>query len=110
MKCKLFGFSARYVGKISWERFKTLQKHVLLTGYDIDTIKESEYDDFISVERDDIDLSEVDGLAPSIINKLHAEGLETVQDVLEVGYDNLINIPGIADKTATKILDVLNNL
>ena len=58
----------------------------------------------------EIDLTEVDGLAPSVLNKLHAEGMETVQDVLESGYENLIKIPGIADKTATKILDTLNNL
>ncbi|MBN2011059.1 transcription termination factor NusA [candidate division KSB1 bacterium] len=82
-----------------------------LTGFEIDTIKESEYHELISIEREnEIDLTEVDGLAPSVLNKLHAEGLETVQDVLDSGYDNLIKIPGIADKTATKILETLNNL
>ncbi|MBD3287468.1 transcription termination factor NusA [candidate division KSB1 bacterium] len=82
-----------------------------LTDYEIDTIKESEYENIVSTEKlDDMDISEVDGLGPAIVKKLEGEGYETVQDVLEAGYDKLIEIPGIADKTAQKILDALNNL
>ena len=82
-----------------------------LTGYEIDTIKESEYENIVSKEKlDDIDLGEVEGLGPAIVRKLESEGYETVQDVLEAGYDKLIEIPGIADKTAQKILDSLKNM
>ena len=82
-----------------------------LTGYKIDTIKESEYQDLLYQEKqEDIDITQVEGLKPSIKNKLVAEGFETVQDVLKGGYDSLINISGIADKTANKILDILNDL
>jgi transcription termination/antitermination protein NusA len=82
-----------------------------LSGFEINTIKESEYHEMVSEERKEIlDLTQIDGLAPSVVNKLHAQGLETVEDILNFGYDNLIKIPGIADKTATKILDILNKL
>ncbi len=83
-----------------------------LTGYNIETIKESEFGGFDDEEEGfaDIELTEVDELKPSVLAKLHAAGYETVQDVLDAGYDDLIKISGIADKTATKILDTLNNL
>ena len=82
-----------------------------LTGYEIDTIKETEYQDILSEEKgDQLDLTKIEGLRPSILNKLIAEGFETVEDVLKGGYDGLIKISGIADKTAKKILDTLNNI
>jgi len=83
-----------------------------LTGFDIDTIKESEFKNLIKPEKEveEIELGEIDGIGPSLLKKLHAEGYETVQDVLDAGYENLIKIPGIAEKSAKKILDLLNNL
>ncbi len=82
-----------------------------LTGYEIDTIKESEYENIVSKEKlNDIDLNDIEGLGPAIVKKLESEGYETVQDVLEAGYEKLIEIPGIADKTAQKILDSLMNM
>jgi len=82
-----------------------------LTGYEINTIKESEYEDILSEGKaGEIDLADVEGITPSILNKLNAEGYETAQDVLDGGIEELVKIPGIAEKTAQKILDTLNNL
>ena len=80
-----------------------------LTGYDLDTIKESEYRDLISQDAE-VDLTDVEGLTPSIIAKLNSEGFETVQDVLSGGYDGIIEVKGIADKTAKKIIETLSDL
>lgn len=80
-----------------------------LTGYEIDTMKESEYKSLI-VQEKELELSKIVGIKPSIVKKLVNEGFETVQDVLDGGYDSLIKIQGIGDKTARSILETLNEL
>ncbi len=82
-----------------------------LTGFDIDIIRESEYATIVQEAKGkEIDLSDIKELSPSIVNKLVVEGYDTVQDVFKAGYDELVKIPGIGDKTAKKILEILENL
>jgi len=77
----------------------------VLTGYEIETIKES---DVSGKEKGAIDLTMVDGLTEKIINKLIREGFETAEEVLDTGEQKLKEIPGIGEKTAKKIMEVLN--
>ena len=70
-----------------------------------------EYEDIISDGvSDQLDLAEIEELSPSIVKKLNSEGFETVEDVLEGGFEELIEISGIGEKTAKKILETLNNM
>jgi N utilization substance protein A len=72
-----------------------------ITGYDIEPAKESEY--FV----DELDLSEVDGLTSSIIAKLRGAGYQSAEDVLDAGKERLLEVKGIGDKTADKILETV---
>lgn len=72
-----------------------------ITGYDIEPVKESEF--FV----DELDLTEVEGLSPSIVAKLKEVGLQSAEDVLDAGKDKLLEIKGIGEKTADKILETV---
>lgn len=52
-------------------------------------------------------MDEVDGLTPSMLKNLHAAGYSYTEEVLKAGVDALVNIPGIAQKTAKKIIDLI---
>lgn len=77
----------------------------VLSGYEIETVKESEVTGKV---RGTVDLTLVEGLGETVINKLIREGFETAEEVLDAGEDKLKNITGIGAKTAKKIMDVLN--
>ena len=80
-----------------------------LTGYEIDTIKESDYREMISEEEiDDIDIVEVKEINPSIIKKLIANGYETVNEILEAGKESILEIKGIGSKTVDKIFEIID--
>ncbi|MBN1155299.1 transcription termination factor NusA [candidate division KSB1 bacterium] len=82
-----------------------------LTGFEIETIRESEYREIMKEEgKEEIDLSDIKEISPSVLSKLNSEGFETVQDVLEGGIEQLTQIQGIGEKTAKKILEIINNL
>ena len=82
-----------------------------LTGYEMETIKESEYQDMVSEEiYDDIEVIELDELGKSIISKLIAGGLETVDDIVQAGKDGVSQINGIGPKTVEKIFDLIDSL
>lgn len=74
-----------------------------ITGFDIVPIKESEY--FV----DELDLSEVDGLSTTVVNRLKEVGLQSAEDVLDAGRDRLLEIKGIGNKTADKILETVGS-
>jgi len=83
-----------------------------LTGYEIDTIKESDYSQMIAEEEediDDIDLQELE-LAPSIIKKLVSSGYETIGDIIETGKESLLQIKGIGPKTVEQIFKVIEDI
>lgn len=74
-----------------------------ITGFEIVPIKESEY--FV----DELDLSEVDGLSETIVDRLKEVGLQSAEDVLDAGRDKLMEIKGIGAKTADKILETVGS-
>ena len=80
-----------------------------LTGFEIQTVKESDFRDILRAEEQkDMDIEEVEGLTPSLLKKLIEAGIETVHDVMEADLEGLIEIPGIGQKTAEKILDLVS--
>jgi transcription termination/antitermination protein NusA len=75
-----------------------------LTGYNIQTMREDEYKKLMDAEKDlDQPLSEVPDLTENIINKLIKGGFETIRDIAESNVSDLVQVPGIGEKTALKI-------
>jgi len=83
-----------------------------LAGYEIDTIKESDYSQMISEEEpsDDIEIAGIKELSPSIINKLIASGFETVDEILEADKAALLEIHGFGPKTVDQILETIKKV
>ncbi len=101
-----------------------------LTGYEIEIIKESEYRQIMeskigggpasrSEEEDDAPrrkalpadgkLDKITELTSSQLRKLLEGGFEAVAQVKEAGLDGLLQIPGVGEKTAKKIMEVIEN-
>lgn len=79
-----------------------------LTSYDVQTVRESEYQKIMKAERGkDLPLSEAKGLTPSMLKKLIAGGFETIRDVLEVDINQLTSVKGIGPSIAKKIREKL---
>ena len=75
-----------------------------LTGYEVEIIKESEYRKMVEEQSgNEAPIEVVEGLSETMVSKLHAAGLNTVQDVLDQGEDGLMQIKGIGEKTAKRI-------
>ncbi len=82
-----------------------------LTNYEIETIKESEYEEMMYDEtEEDIELSELEGLSPSVVKKLVSNGYETVNDVIEAGREEILELSGIGPKTVDKIFDTIDTI
>jgi N utilization substance protein A len=76
-----------------------------LTGYRIDIISESEHNRRLEQERRErIEVAAIAGLTPKMKEKLIAGGLETAQAIREKGVEALVQLPGVGEKTAAKIL------
>lgn len=83
-----------------------------LAGYEIEIIKEDEYKRIIEEklgENRGYELDEVEGLTPSMLKNLHAAGYRYTEEVLKAGVDALVNVPGIAEKTAKKIVGLIRD-
>lgn len=55
-------------------------------------------------------LSELEGISERLIEKLREAGIENVERILQMGEEKLKEIPGIGDKTATKIMEAARDL
>jgi N utilization substance protein A len=49
------------------------------------------------------------GMTPSLVQKLNAAGISTVEQLADLAPEDLENIPGIGAKTIEKISDVLSD-
>jgi N utilization substance protein A len=79
-----------------------------LTGYNIETIKESEYRAMMAEARDrEVPLETVTALTKKMREKLAAAGFDTVRRILDAGVDGLMEVPGIGPKTAERIFEAL---
>ncbi|RJP81222.1 MAG: transcription termination factor NusA [Candidatus Zixiibacteriota bacterium] len=73
-----------------------------VVGVDIAPIKESEF-----YEEEELKLDDIEGLTPVIKEKLKAAGYTSAEQVLDAGKDKLMEIPGIGEATAQKIVETL---
>jgi len=92
-----------------------------LCGFDIDIKSEDQYRDFLSssesraiVEQlfsrtteDETPLSELPGLEPRVIKLLENGGVFSVEDLVEKSLAELMAIDGIGEKTAKKIMEIV---
>lgn len=81
-----------------------------LTGYNVEILKESEYRAMVQEEKEkEISIAQLEGLTPTVIEKLESSGIHTVRDIVERGREGLLEVPGIGDKTATKIMEMVKS-
>jgi len=78
-----------------------------LTGFQLEVIRES---DLKEKEEEKIDVMIVDGLSEKIKQKLIGNGFETAEDILDAGPEKIMQIQGIGEKTAGKIVQIMNSL
>ncbi len=92
-----------------------------LCGFDIDVKTEEQYREFLSSsesraiveqlfttrDEDETSLDELPGLDGRIIKLLEAGGIFSVEDLVEKELDELLEIDGIGEKTARKIIDII---
>ena len=76
-----------------------------LTGYQIEPVKESEYE--AQVDEEYVALEEIDELSAALMKKLQEADLHSKQEILKIGVDGLVKVPGIGKKTAEKIVDIV---
>jgi DNA uptake protein ComE-like DNA-binding protein len=55
------------------------------------------------------DLKDLKGLTPGMLKKLTKAGLSTIEEVEDAGVEGLSELPGIGEKTAKKIIDLVEN-
>jgi N utilization substance protein A len=77
-----------------------------ITGWNIELIKESEY--YQKSMEDEMSIEEIPGMTPSIAKKLAEANISNVEELKNLGLQGLIEIPGIGQKTAQKVLQLLN--
>lgn len=77
-----------------------------ISNWNIELIKESEY--YQKSMEEEMALEEIPGITASIVKKLKEANINTVEELKSLGLQGLIEIPGIGQKTAQKILQLLN--
>jgi len=100
-----------------------------LTGYEIEIIKESEYRQIMeskigggpgsgseadetpkrTVRQADGKLDKITELTSSQLRKLLEGGFEEIAQVKDAGVDGLLQIPGVGEKTAKKIMEIVES-
>ena len=78
-----------------------------LTGYQIEPIKESDYE--AQVDDSYVLLEDIPELSKSALKKLLEQDLRSRHEVLNLGVEGLVELPGIGVKTAEKIINILSD-
>ena len=86
------------------ENNKELAQYI--TGWNIELIKESEY--YQKSMEDEMDIEEIPGITTSLVKRLKAAEINNVEELKNLGLQGLVEIPGIGNKTAQKIIQLLN--
>ncbi len=76
-----------------------------LCGYQIEPVKVSEYE----AQRDEeyVALEEIEGLPKSMMKKLADGEIKSKGEIMKLGLDGLVALPGIGKKSAEKILEIV---
>ncbi len=77
-----------------------------ITNWNIELFKESEY--YQKSIEEDVDIAELPNLTPSVVKRLREADINNVEQIKDLGLQDLMEIPGIGQKTAQKILQVVN--
>ena len=77
-----------------------------VTGYEIDAIRQSEYNRF---EGDDIYIEDIKGISSAQIHALSDADIETAADFLNADAGDLLEIKGIGEKTFEKIEKLISD-
>ena len=77
-----------------------------VTGYEIDAIRQSEYNRF---EGDDIFIEDIKGITSAQIHALSDAGIETAADFMNTDPGDLLDIKGIGEKTFEKLEELVND-
>jgi len=81
-----------------------------LTSYDIQTIREEDYQKMMAQEREaNKSLEDVDELSEKLKTLLIEAGLHSIRDVQDAADEMLLEIPGIGEKTLEKIRNILQS-
>jgi hypothetical protein len=72
-----------------------------ITGHDIEPIKESDY------YLEELPLDEVEELDEEMLDMLEAAGFESADEVMDVGYDGLMEIEGFDEETSRAIMEII---
>jgi N utilization substance protein A len=76
-----------------------------LTGWKIDLMSFSQKEKLLAEERAlRVDIESIVGIGPKLADKLIKAGVETAQDVEKKGVKGLVEIPGVGEKTAWKLV------
>ena len=75
-----------------------------LTGYQIEPIKESEY-----LQPDELLITEIAELDEETKTRLLEAGYETAESVLDAGREQLLEIEGMTEADADRILEIMNS-
>ncbi len=78
-----------------------------LTGYQIEPVKESEFN--AQVEGRPVTLDDITNLSDTVKIKLINADINSVSDILNYGEEELVKIPGIGPKSAKKILQLIED-
>lgn len=81
-----------------------------LTGYEIETLREADFKKAAGDKEEIINVTQIDGLNEGIRKKLISAGLESAQEIIHVGLEGLLKVPGIGQKTAERIMNLIENI
>jgi len=79
-----------------------------LTGYEITTVKQSEWDTGQS-EEEKLLLEDIPELTKTMYEKLTTAGYETADEVLDAGKDVISDIKGFGGKTVDRLFEILSS-
>jgi N utilization substance protein A len=79
-----------------------------LTGFQIEPVKQSEYE--AQVDERYVALEDIGEIPDGMMKKLREADIRSNTDIVNLGLDGLIEIPGIGKKSAEKLLDIIQNL
>ncbi len=80
-----------------------------LTGYQIEPVKESEYQKEGEKETVSYAVQDMEDLPKTLKNKLLDADVLYLDEIKELGKEGLMNLQGIGEKSADKILEIIKN-
>lgn len=85
-----------------------------LTGWKINIMSETEYNALRQTEEmEKVEIEDIEDLKEVMVQRLLSIGIETAQDIIEKGVVRLIELEGVGEKTAEKLVeqakDAINN-